>query len=344
MDDYKLVKFTSNRSLKEAEEIYSQRLEDAKYIYDKYKKTFFIRNCPFCGSDDYSDQQSFHDTYGVSKCNKCNNSLFVNPCPSLEALEDYYANSKSNVLLDTLYKKRHEKKINYIIDDRVNEVIEFMRYGTEKNIKVLEIGCGSGSFLSKLNHFVKIELGDKSIELHGIDVDKNAIENNVDKELNLKCFNAEEYVKNHIDKYDIIVHFELIEHLTDPSTFMNNVNSLLKPGGLTIFTTQNSNGLEMIGSDYNSFRLIAHSIFPPMHLNAFNTFNITHFGIRCNFKVSKVITPGKLDVDMLTITKDYINDQGLKKITELNDESKGLIQHLLTLVKASSHMMCVFKK
>jgi 2-polyprenyl-6-hydroxyphenyl methylase/3-demethylubiquinone-9 3-methyltransferase len=211
-------------------------------------------------------------------------------------------------------------------------------------LKVFEIGCGSGSFLSKLNQAIKKELPDKNVELYGIDIDKNAIENNLDNELNLICSNAEEFIKKHIEKYDIIVHFELIEHLIDPFTFMENLNCLLNSEGLMIFTTPNSNGLEEISSDYNSYKLIAPSIFPPLHLNAFNTYNITHFAIRTNFKVLQIKTPGKLDVDMISLTKDYLKDEGLKMLSEFDDETKGLLQHLITLVNGSSHMMCIFKK
>ncbi|MGS0763321.1 class I SAM-dependent methyltransferase [Syntrophomonas curvata] len=343
MEKYRLVKFSSNRSLEEAEEMYNQRIEDAIDIYKRYNGRFFLRECPFCGSGDYTDSEKFHNTYGISKCNKCN-SLYVNPCPDIEALDDYYKNSKCNMLLDRLYKKRHAKSDNYIMDDRVKEVLKHISENPAGNLKVFEIGCGSGSFLSKLNQAIKKELPDKNVELYGIDVDRNAIENNVDNELNLICSNAEEFTKKHTGNYDIIVHFELIEHLTDPFTFMKNLYRILKPDGLMIFTTPNSAGLEEISSDYNSYRLIAPSIFPPLHLNAFNTFNITHFAIRSNYKVLQIKTPGKLDMDMMSLTRDYLKDEGLKMIADFDDETRGLIQHLISTVNASSHMMCILRK
>jgi hypothetical protein len=104
MGKYDLVKFFSNRSLDEAEEMYNQRIEDAIDIYEKYKQDFFLRECPFCGYGDYTNSEKFHNTYEVSKCNRCS-SLYVNPCPNIEALDDYYKNAKCNMLLDRLYKK-----------------------------------------------------------------------------------------------------------------------------------------------------------------------------------------------------------------------------------------------
>ena len=105
------------------------------------------------------------------------------------------------------------------------------------------------------------------------------------KDLELTASNAEAYVKSAAGRYDIILHFELIEHLADPYTFMTSLYSLLKTDGVMFFSTPNADGLEMLASGYNDFRLLAHSIFPPMHLNAFSVSNIGHFA-SVNFRAS----------------------------------------------------------
>lgn len=110
-----------------------------------------------------------------------------------------------------------------------------------------------------------------------------------------------------------------------------------------IFTTQNHNGLEMVASDYNAYRLLAHCIFPPMHLNAFSTLNIVHFALRCGFNLLEVTTPGKLDVAMITESKEYLEDSGYKVLAELDESIKGLIQYLVVTLKGSSHMQCVLQ-
>jgi hypothetical protein len=99
----------------------------------------------------------------------------------------------------------------------------------------------------------------------------------------------------------------------------------------------------MLAAGYNDFRLLAHSIFPPMHLNAFSVSNVSHFAIRTGFKVVDITTPGKLDVDMLSLCKNEI-DGGLKLISDLDEDAKGAVQHLVSFLRASSHMRCVLRK
>jgi 2-polyprenyl-3-methyl-5-hydroxy-6-metoxy-1,4-benzoquinol methylase len=342
---FEYVRFSENRSREEAKRIYNQRIKDAIRIYNKHKESFNHRNCPFCDSTRYSNKKKFHECYGVCVCNRCA-SYFVNPAPSPAALNDYYNNARCNLLLDRLFKKRQEKTSNFIVDDRVKKVIEYIQIlakNKKNTLKILEVGCGSGSFLSNLKKSVNYLTSDKyKVDYSGIDIDNNAIASRVNEDLNLACSSVEEY-SNRKERFDIILHFELIEHLVDPASFMINSKTMLTKNGLMIFTTQNQNGLEMVASDYNSFRLLAHSIFPPMHLNAFSTINIVHFAIRCGFNVLELSTPGKLDVDMVTQTKEYSHDIAFVALSELDSDTKGLIQYLVAKLKASSHMLCVLQ-
>jgi len=340
------VQFSQNRSSKEAKNIYDQRIKDAINIFQKHNHSFSIRNCPFCDSSSFRNAEKFHECYGVSICNRCS-SYFVNPVPSMESLSDYYNNSQCNILLDNLVKKRKAKSADFIIDDRVAKVIDYIASKTNSNqgkIRILEVGCGSGSFLSKLKASIEHLYTNKyNLDYCGIDIDKNAIDSKVNDELNLVCSSVEDYINRDGNSYDIILHFELIEHLIDPSQFMMDSKKLLRENGIMIFTTQNHNGLEMVASDYNSYRLLAHSIFPPMHLNAFSTTNISYFAMKCGFNVLEVSTPGKLDVDMVTETKEYIEDIGFKALASVDNNTKGLIQYLIAKLKVSSHMQCVLQ-
>jgi len=341
--EFKFISFSNNRSFQDAKNIYNQRIIDSLNFYEKYCKTFSIRVCPICGSSDYSNEEKFHKAYEISKCEICG-SIYVNPVPSIIALEDYYNNSKCNKMLQELYNKRADKKSDFFIDDRVKLVIKYLKqFDDKKNIKILEIGCGNGSFLTRLKYFIREKTNYNSIELYGIDIDQNAINNNIDNKLILSCSSAEEYIKSNSENFDIILHFELIEHLIDPYSFMVRVKKLLKNNGIVLFSTPNSNGLEIMVSDYNSFRPIAGSIFPPFHLNAFNTMNIYFLSIRSGYSIIDIITPGKLDVDLVSLMNKEINDKGIKALAKLDVNTKGLFQYIISLVKASSHMVCIIK-
>ena len=124
---------------------------------------------------------------------------------------------------------------------------------------------------------------------------------------------------------------------------MKSLHRLLKHNGVMFFSTPNADGLETLATGYNDFRLLAHSIFPPMHLNAFSVFNVGHFAIRSGFKVVEITTPGRLDIDMLSLCENELDD-GLKRVSDLDDNTKGLIQYLVSFLRVSSHMRCILRK
>ena len=339
---YKFIKFETNRSVEDARVIYNQRIADALEVYRKHKHNFISRACFVCGENDFTNLEKFHDSYKVVKCNVCA-SESVNPVPCEVALEDYYNNGKCNILLDQLLKSRYEKPADFIMDDRVNVVLELIAGMDKEEINILEIGCSSGTFLSKLKYFIGKRFPERQIFLAGIDIDANAIESSVDNDLELTVANAESYIKSVSARYDIVLHFELIEHLTDPYEFMASLYRLLKTDGVMFFSTPNGEGLEMLASGYNDFRLLAHSIFPPMHLNAFSVSNIGHFAMRSGFKIVDISTPGRLDVDMLSLCENELDD-GLKRLSDLDDDTKGVVQHLVSFLRGSSHMRCILRK
>lgn len=339
------TRFKDNRSPEDAKEIYLQRIDDARYIFQKHKDNFIHRNCPYCGADDYSPIEDFDNSYKIAACNVCN-SHYVNPCPDVNALSDYYNNGRCNILLEEIVKKRQSRKsVSFIFDNRLAEVCDIVKNRfNKKNIKILEIGCSSGIFLNKLQKYLSEHLPSHQFELFGVDIDSNAISNPANDSLNLTCQSIESYLETANQTFDIVLHFELIEHLSDPYHFILNARELLSEGGYMLFTTPNYNGLEMIASSYNDFRLLAHGIFPPMHLNAFSTLNITHFIIRAGLKLVTVSTPGNFDVDMVRITENKSNDSIWSYLETLDENTLGFIQQLVKHLKGSSHMQVCVRK
>jgi 2-polyprenyl-6-hydroxyphenyl methylase / 3-demethylubiquinone-9 3-methyltransferase len=341
--EFPLTRFTSNRTIAEADAIYQQRIADALWIYGKHAADFVRRPCCCCGSTETTAVERFHGTYGVDRCDRCR-TLFVNPVPNPAALADYYNNGACNLALADLMRRRFRAGTDYILDDRVATVLGYARASAAPVLRVLELGCNSGAFLAKLKYFLARELPDRRVELVGSDVDRNAIEHSVDPSLELICGDAAELVRREDRQFDLILHYELIEHLADPFGFMQDLHRLLAPGGFMIFTTPNAAGLEMAASPYNSYRLLAHGIFPPMHLNAFTTQTLPHFVLRAGFKLVALDTPGRLDVDMVTQCGDRVAEPAFRALGRLADGDRGLVQRVLALLGASSHMRCVVSR
>lgn len=145
-------------------------------------------------------------------------------------------------------------------------------------------------------------------------------------------------------KFDIIVHFELIEHLIDPNSFIKSIYENLNQGGLCIFTTPNALGLDSLAIHYNKTRFMAGGIYPPMHINAFSTQNILLFAYRNNFKLKSVETPGKFDMSLLSIHIDGLDDEILREIAQMDNQIKAHMQYLLSYVNGSTHMRVVLEK
>lgn len=336
--------FEDNRSLDTAIDIYDQRIKDAIEIYEKHQANFIERNCPICGSSLKTNQEDFHQTFKVVKCKACA-SVYVSPAPDLAAIKDYYERCKCNKMLAELTRSR-SKKFN--VDDRIKSIDKIVQQSGKQKLKVLEVGCSSGFFLQGLRDYLKINFSQIDFQLYGIDIDCDAIQKSVDHSLDLSCDSAESLCQrqiNEVGTYDLIVHYELIEHLFNPYDFMQAVKSLLKPGGYSIFTTPNALGAENLASNYNTRRLLAHAIFPPMHLNAFSVQNISLFSYKLGFEVMEITTPGKLDIDMICKNRQFLTNDSFTKIANLEDEIiKQMLQEYTRNCMASSHMQCILRK
>ena len=65
----------------------------------------------------------------------------------------------------------------------------------------------------------------------GVDTNDNAIRECVDSELNLVSATVEEYLDTTDEKFDIIWHSELVEHLIDPYNVFQKMHYVMNSGG-----------------------------------------------------------------------------------------------------------------
>lgn len=105
-----------------------------------------------------------------------------------------------------------------------------------QGIEILDIGCGGGLIsepFAQMKATVKgIDASEKNIEIAKIHAKKSNI--GIDYEAN----SSDELVKE--DKqYDVVFALEIIEHVADVKSFINNCAKLTKKGGLTFIATLN---------------------------------------------------------------------------------------------------------
>jgi len=104
--------------------------------------------------------------------------------------------------------------------------------------KVLDLGCGNGTFLSLFRERAKAN----GWQLYGSDFSPTGIEVARRSFPGIEFFLADasaptSEILERIGQVDLVLSTEVIEHLYNPRGFLRNVAALLRPGGKVILTT-----------------------------------------------------------------------------------------------------------
>jgi SAM-dependent methyltransferase len=99
--------------------------------------------------------------------------------------------------------------------------------------KILEVGCGTGSFL--------IGLRERGYDCTGLELNEAAVKVCVQKGLTVYKELLETHLLQHSSQYDAICSFQVLEHVYDVKSFLNGSLSCLKPGGKLVIGVPNNN-------------------------------------------------------------------------------------------------------
>jgi len=152
------------------------------------------------------------------------------------------------------------------------------RIATDGSLKVLDIGCGSGTLL----YFLKKRLG---CDVYGIDIDETAIIKGMENLgiKNLYAYSIKGFIEqNPSMKFDAIIFTELLEHLDDPADFINDIKGILNPNGHIIISVPNRE--RTVNSEMRTDR-------PPHHLTKWNKYSLEKFLNSNGFNISYIAIP-----------------------------------------------------
>ena len=115
-----------------------------------------------------------------------------------------------------------------------------------RNKIVADVGCGGGSFLNHISG-----LASKIIAIEPTERYHDSLRTN-----GYQVFSfASDAAKKHPETVDIVVTFQVIEHVLNPLEFLVDIISMLKPGGILIIATPNRDDilLKLLPEHFQSF-------------------------------------------------------------------------------------------
>ncbi len=251
----------------------------------KRKDSFVAVNCPACGSAQASP--AFEKCmFFFDRCETCA-TVYMNPRPTPEIMRDYYSNSENyqywaKYIFPISEKSRKEK----LYTPWVQRIQKICRERALPLGTLTEIGAGFGGFAEvadRSGFFEKVMVIEPTPELaqacreRGLWVLEKRVED----------------ISDEIPPVDILVSFEVIEHLFDPSEFFAQAFRLLKPGGLLVVSCPNAQGfdIEMLGP-------ISVAV-DAEHVNLLTPQALTLLLQKHGFDAIVVETPGRLDAELV---------------------------------------------
>ena len=206
--------------------------------------------CPIC----YSKQTRFSfekSNYSIYNCIGCS-SNFVYPPPSDKEIIKYYNNSKNSLLSSTRWTEEIDVSHTHVFpewDRAFNQIEEQVGIG-----RMLDVGCGTGPLL-------RYASGRGWKDLYGLEISSDAAKI-ARKNENTTIF--ETTIMDNVlvsETFDLIVFWDILEHLNDLEGTLSKAYDLLKPRGMIFIGTLNQQGI--------SLRLkgkSAYVVHPPEHL------------------------------------------------------------------------------
>lgn len=290
--------------------------------------------CPACGS--HGELWATKQQFTYKKCNSCF-TIYVSPRPAKQAFDAYYTDSPSTKFwATTFYKVTEDARREKLWKPKAQMIKERMiTYQNGKPVEsIIDIGGGYGVFDEEIKKIMDIRcvVIEPSVHLAAICRDK-------------KLETVEKFMED-ITPEDLpagkncFVSFELFEHLYDPELFLRTVYNSMKKDDLFIFTT-----LSGMGLDIQVLGEHAKALSPPHHLNFFNPHSAGDLLRKTGFDVLEAITPGKLDIDIISRNQEYINDPFWKNLVSYaSPEQLDILQSAIAQAGLSSHMMITCRK
>lgn len=186
---------------------------------------------------------------------------------------DYYQTGvKTNILQRFWHKSRLQE---------TKTLLKNTLYNNHSGLRVLDIGCASGWFLSELAKELP------SFHCTGVDLYKDAIAFGKKKYPHIEFRVADAHalpMKN--NSYDVVLCMNLLEHVVAPEGIVQEIKRVLKPNGIAIIGIDNETFLFHIG--WTAWTKLSGKVWKHAHLHKFNVGQLSNSFIKQGFNVKKI--------------------------------------------------------
>lgn len=207
----------------------------------------------------------------------------------------------------------------YYMDEK-EEYSEARKY-IKKTDKVLEVGSGKGAFAKFISakHYVGLDFSENAKKMaakEGIDIQNDSIQ---------------DYAKKHTESADVVVSFQVLEHVSDPDSFLRAKVEALKVGGKLIVA---------VPSEDSFLKYVTNGILnmPPHHVTRWSDKTLDFVADRYGLQVIDVHHEKLQDVHKTWFVQTLIYSAFMKLPLLTNS-----LKHRL-LLKICSHLAITLEK
>ncbi len=244
-----------------------------------------VKTCILCAKSEFREvcvvpEMAFGlpGLFPIVECEHC--GLYItSPRPDHSEISAYYPNTYAPHTAFDWSPKTRTQWWKFRLKNAINK--EYWVPPLPAGARVLEIGCGTGSFLGALKH--------KGWELHGVEMFSEPAELAA-KRHGIKIHQGEVEKVDFPEKhFDAIFAWMVVEHLFDPVELLKKLGKSLRPGGYLVISIPNAGSWE-----FRFFRSHWFGLEIPRHLFHFTPktirrlLELSHFQVRHIFHQANV--------------------------------------------------------
>ncbi len=214
--------------------------------------------------------------FSIEKCPQCK-LMAVENVP--EDLAPYYAEGyfTGDVSLDGYMDYEQDKEVTQkTYEGYLDEITKV--FGDHQKITMFEVGCATGFFLERAR--------ERGWAVSGIDLSEYAVEKAKKKGLQVSVASLDTYETE--EKFDVIVMYDLIEHVKDPVLTLEKAARMLTDRGVIVITTPDAGSVWA-----RAWGKRWHAFVPPQHLFYFRVSHLKNLLNKKGLGIVKVSHHGK---------------------------------------------------